>query len=94
MGGWYDSNGIPAPTYLPGWGHQARHPPTRPLQEKARPHAAQGEQHNEDELDKLKLYTDEHLMSVNQKKTKVFMYNKIRKYDFPPELQIGGSQNI
>ena len=32
----------------------------------------------QDELDKLKLYTDEHLMSVNQNKTKVLMYNEMQ----------------
>ena len=33
-------------------------------------------------------------MSVNQKKTKMLMYSRIRKYHFTPELKLGGSENI
>ena len=48
----------------------------------------------QDELDNLKIYTDQHLMSANQQKTKVLLFSKMRKFDFTPELQLGGSENI
>ena len=48
----------------------------------------------QDELDNLKRYTDQHLMSANQQKTKVLLFSKMRKFDFTPELQLGGSENI
>ena len=43
----------------------------------------------QDELDSLKIYTDQHLMSCNQKKTKILLFSKMKKYDFMPELNLG-----
>ena len=47
----------------------------------------------QDELDSLEEITNQNLMSCNQKKTKVLLFSRMKKYDFIPELQLGG-QNI
>ena len=33
-------------------------------------------------------------MSANQQQTKVLLFSKMRKFDFTPEMQLGGSENI
>ena len=40
------------------------------------------------ELDKVKYYTDQNLMSVNQTKTKTMIFNRRKKWDVMPELSI------
>ena len=43
-------------------------------------------------LDKLIEFTDANKMRINDTKTKVMIFNKTRKFQFPPELTIKGSQ--
>ena len=39
-------------------------------------------------------YSKSHRIKINHNKTKVILFNSSRKYDFLPELQIGGSENL
>ena len=48
----------------------------------------------QDNLDSLNLYADQHLMSVNQEKTKIMLFSRQKKYDFLPELQLIPNRNI
>ena len=48
----------------------------------------------QDEIDYLTEYTDNHLMSINTKKTKAMLCNSRRKWDFMPELNIKGEHTI
>ena len=47
----------------------------------------------QDELDDLEVFTTQNLMSCNQQKTKILLFSRMKKYDFTPELMLGG-QNI
>ena len=44
----------------------------------------------QDELDKLEVFTQQSLMSCDQQKTKILLFSRMKKYDFTPELQLGG----
>ena len=42
----------------------------------------------------LSSYTNSHLMAINRKKTKAMLCNSRRKWDFVPELDFGGGEDI
>ena len=42
-------------------------------------------------LDDIKVYTDTNQMKINQKKTKVILFNGARNYDFFPDLTLDDS---
>ena len=43
----------------------------------------------QDDLNKLKDFTDKNLMVINQKKTLIMKFNFRKSYDFPPIFKIG-----
>ena len=45
-------------------------------------------------LDDTEKFTDENKMKLNSKKTKVILFNKSRKWDFPPEMAFSDGQNL
>jgi hypothetical protein len=46
------------------------------------------------ELDEIKRYTDTNLMSINEKKSKIMIFNSRKKWDVMPEMQINPGQNL
>jgi hypothetical protein len=46
------------------------------------------------ELDKLRQYTDSHQMAINHTKSRAMILNKRRKWDVMPELSVQGNENI
>ena len=46
--------------------------------------------HLQEDLDNLKMFANEKLLRIKEKKTNVIKFNFSRNYDFPPELSIGG----
>ena len=48
----------------------------------------------QDELTELRQYADNHLMAINEKKTKAMMCNTRKKWDFVPELTVNLEENI
>ena len=43
-------------------------------------------------LDDAEKFAFENKMKVNPKKTKIILFNKSRKFDFPPELKLSGGE--
>ena len=46
------------------------------------------------QLDTLLEYSNSHQMKINHSKTKAILFNTSRKFDFLPELTIGGGDNL
>ena len=51
-----------------------------------------GEDILQQELDKFFCFTEKNKLLINRKKCYVMQFTRSRKYDFPPEFTIGGSQ--
>ena len=45
-------------------------------------------------LDDTKKFTDENKMVINSNKSKVMLFNKSRKWDFPPEVSFSDNKNL
>ena len=45
-------------------------------------------------MDDTESFTEENLMKINSKKSKVLLFNKSRKWDFPPEVSFSDDQNL
>ena len=45
-------------------------------------------------LDDTKKFTDENKMVINSNKSKVMLFNKARKWDFPPEVSFSDNENL
>ena len=43
------------------------------------------------QLNKVELFTQENKMKINESKTKIMIFNKSRKYDFPPEYSFSNN---
>ena len=64
-----------------------RHDIARPVPYRGRLGLRLPEEHNQlqKELDSLRMYAEQHLMSINHKKSKILVFTRHRKYDFIPE---------
>ena len=45
-------------------------------------------------LDDTEKFTNDNRMKINAKKTKVILFNKARKWDFPPEVSFSDNVNL
>ena len=68
----------------------------RPLNYRERTSHILNPLHNQlqEDLDSLKVFTDDNLMVINKKKTQIMSFNFRKKLDFPPELSIAGDGNL
>jgi hypothetical protein len=89
---WVDDMSLMAAVHLPTALVPDTRPVPRPVPYRGRLGLRLPRENNplQDDLDSLEEFTQQNLMSCNQKKTKVLLFSRMKKYDFVPELQMGG----
>jgi hypothetical protein len=89
---WVDDMSLMASLHLPTVLVPDTRPVPRPVPYRSRLGLRLPRESNtlQDELDSLEVFTQQNLMSCNQQKTKILLFSRMKKYDFSPELQLGG----
>ena len=94
---WVDDMGVMTSLHLPSsLVPEDRHDIARPVPYRGRLGLRLPEEDNQlqTELDSLRLYAEQHLMSINHKKSKILLFSRHRKYDFMPEVKFIQGENI